>query len=142
MIFSLSLPLIGKVHLTGILLRYHSKYNMPLMLMLALTLLNQGQVLNFVSSWWFEKTKDIVPNHIIAHPHPNVVVCKSCLVFPIEFVVRGYITGSTSTSMWTNYAKGDTFMSLCYCLFTMSTCSAVICHAGHVGLCAVYGALL
>jgi phosphoribosylaminoimidazole-succinocarboxamide synthase len=58
------------------------------------------------SNWWFNLTKDLVPNHLIASPHPNVTICKRCTVFPVEFVVRGYITGSTSTSMWTNYAKG------------------------------------
>jgi phosphoribosylaminoimidazole-succinocarboxamide synthase len=58
------------------------------------------------SNWWFDLTKDLVPNHLIASPHPNVTICKRCTVFPVEFVVRGYITGSTSTSMWTNYAKG------------------------------------
>lgn len=66
----------------------------------------KGQVLSEVSAWWFSKTADIVPNHILATPDPNVVIGKKCNVFPIEFVVRGYITGTTSTSMWTNYAKG------------------------------------
>lgn len=66
----------------------------------------KGQVLNLTSKWWFDQTKDFIPNHILACPHPNVTVCKKCTVFPIEFVMRGYITGSTSTSMWTNYAKG------------------------------------
>lgn len=58
------------------------------------------------SNWWFDLTKDLIPNHIIASPHPNITICKKCSVFPVEFVVRGYITGTTSTSMWTNYAKG------------------------------------
>ena len=66
----------------------------------------KGQVLNLTSIWWFKMTEHLVPNHYIATPHPNVLVCKKCSVFPIEFVMRGYITGSTSTSMWTNYAKG------------------------------------
>src|SRR5215204_6591389 len=48
----------------------------------------KGQVLNTTSAWWFEKTKSIVPNHVIAVPHPNVMVAKKCQVFPIEFVVR------------------------------------------------------
>ncbi|OQR84454.1 phosphoribosylaminoimidazole-succinocarboxamide synthase [Achlya hypogyna] len=67
----------------------------------------KGQVLTLTSAWWFEATKHIVPNHVIATPHPSVVICKQAKVFPVEFVVRGYITGSTSTSMWTNYAKGS-----------------------------------
>ncbi len=66
----------------------------------------KGQVLNQISAWWFEKTTHIVPNHIIAVPDPNVTIGKKCTVFPVEFVVRGYITGTTSTSAWVNYQKG------------------------------------
>lgn len=66
----------------------------------------KGQVLSEVSTFWFSQTKDIVENHVLATPDPNVVVGKKCKVFPIEFVVRGYLTGTTSTSIWTNYAKG------------------------------------
>ena len=66
----------------------------------------KGQVLNLTSLWWFEKTKHIVQNHILSSPHPNVAICRKCKVFPIEFVMRGYMTGSTSTSIWKNYEKG------------------------------------
>jgi phosphoribosylaminoimidazole-succinocarboxamide synthase len=66
----------------------------------------KGQVLNQVSAFWFEQTRDIVLNHIIDVPDPNVTVAKKCRVLPIEFVVRGYLTGSTDTSSWTQYAKG------------------------------------
>lgn len=66
----------------------------------------KGQVLNLISAWWFEQTADMIPNHLIAIPDPNVVIVKKCEVFPIEFVVRGYITGTTSTSLWTQYQKG------------------------------------
>jgi phosphoribosylaminoimidazole-succinocarboxamide synthase len=66
----------------------------------------KGQVLNLTSAWWFEQTADLVPNHLIAIPDPNAVIVKKCKVFPIEFVVRGYITGTTSTSLWTQYQKG------------------------------------
>lgn len=66
----------------------------------------KGQVLNQVSAFWFENTKDIVKNHVIDIPDPNVTVGKKCTVFPIEFVVRGYLTGSTDTSAWTQYAAG------------------------------------
>ncbi|VVC76556.1 Phosphoribosylaminoimidazole-succinocarboxamide synthase [Aquicella siphonis] len=66
----------------------------------------KGQVLNLTSAWWFEQTADLVPNHLIAVPDPNVVIAKKCQVFPIEFVVRGYITGTTGTSLWTQYQKG------------------------------------
>ncbi len=66
----------------------------------------KGQVLNLVSAWWFEKTEHIISNHVIAIPDPNVTMAKKCEVFPIEFVVRGYITGTTSTSIWTQYKNG------------------------------------
>lgn len=67
----------------------------------------KGQVLNLTSAWWFEQTKHIVKNHVVALPDPNVIVAEKCKVFPIEFVVRGYITGSTSTSLWTVYKNGS-----------------------------------
>ena len=67
----------------------------------------KGQVLTQTSSFWFEDTKDIVQNHVIGIPDPNVVVAKKLKVFPVEMVVRGYITGVTSTSAWTAYAKGE-----------------------------------
>ena len=61
----------------------------------------KGQVLNQTSAWWFEQTKNIIQNHVIDVTDPNVTLAKKCDVFPIEFVVRGYITGSTSTALWT-----------------------------------------
>jgi phosphoribosylaminoimidazole-succinocarboxamide synthase len=66
----------------------------------------KGAVLNLVSAYWFELTKNIIPNHVIAVPHPNVTIAKKVKIFPVEFVVRGYITGSTDTSAWVNYNKG------------------------------------
>lgn len=66
----------------------------------------KGQVLNLTSAWWFEKTEHIVPNHVLSVPDPNVTIAKKCSVFPVEFVVRGYITGTTETSLWTHYARG------------------------------------
>jgi phosphoribosylaminoimidazole-succinocarboxamide synthase len=56
-----------------------------------------GQVLNLTSLWWFDQTKDLVPNHVLGSSHPNITIGKKCSVFPVEFVMRGYITGSTST---------------------------------------------
>lgn len=67
----------------------------------------KGEVLNQISAFWFGKTKDIIPNHVISLPDPNVLIAKKCEVIPIECVVRGYITGTTSTSLWTNYKKGQ-----------------------------------
>ena len=49
----------------------------------------KGQVLNQTGAWWFEQTKDIIPNHVIDFPDPNVTIAKKCTPFPIEFVVRG-----------------------------------------------------
>ncbi len=67
----------------------------------------KGQVLNQVSAHWFEVTQDIVPNHIIATPDPNVTVARKCKLVPVEAVVRGYLTGVTDTAIWTRYAKGQ-----------------------------------
>ena len=67
----------------------------------------KGQVLNLTSAWWFENTKHIVNNHVIEVADPNVITARKCKVLPIEFVVRGYITGSTSTSLWTVYKEGS-----------------------------------
>eukprot|EP00210_Caulerpa_lentillifera_P004802 g4584.t1 len=66
----------------------------------------KGQVINQTSSWWFNKTAEIVPNAVVATPDPNVLIMKKTKVFPIEFVVRAYMTGTTSTSLWTNYSQG------------------------------------
>lgn len=67
----------------------------------------KGQVLNQVSAFWFKKTQDIIQNHIIAIPDPNVSVVKSCKTLPVEIIVRGYITGVTDTAAWYNYEKGE-----------------------------------
>ncbi|PIA33465.1 hypothetical protein AQUCO_04100117v1 [Aquilegia coerulea] len=66
----------------------------------------KGQVLNETSLWWFDKTSHIVPNAVVSRPDRNVTIAKKCSVFPVEFVVRGYVTGSTDTSLWTVYNKG------------------------------------
>ncbi len=70
------------------------------------TLPFKGQVLNQTSAFWFEKTKNIIKNHVIEVPDPNVMVVKECKLIPVEMVVRGYITGVTKTSAWYNYEKG------------------------------------
>ncbi|MDO8639521.1 MAG: phosphoribosylaminoimidazolesuccinocarboxamide synthase [bacterium] len=68
---------------------------------------HKGQVLNQLSAFWFDKTKNIVPNHILSIPDPNVMVVKNCKLIPIEMVVRGYISGVTGTSIWGSYEKGE-----------------------------------
>jgi len=67
----------------------------------------KGQVLNRTSLSWFESTKHIIANHVLASPHAHALIARKCRVLPIEFVVRGYLTGSTGTSIWTQYAKGS-----------------------------------
>jgi phosphoribosylaminoimidazole-succinocarboxamide synthase len=67
----------------------------------------KGQVLNQLAAFWFEKTRAIAPNHLIGVPDPNVSVVRELRVLPVEFVMRGYLTGVTSTSIWTAYERGD-----------------------------------
>lgn len=67
----------------------------------------KGAVLNQLSQFWFEKTKNIIPNHMIAVPDPNVMITKNCEMVPVEMVVRGYISGVTKTSVWYSYERGD-----------------------------------
>ncbi|MDO8522253.1 MAG: phosphoribosylaminoimidazolesuccinocarboxamide synthase [bacterium] len=67
---------------------------------------HKGQVLNQISAFWFEQTKDIIANHVLAIPDPNVTVGKKCTLVPVEAVVRGYLTGVTGTAIWTRYGKG------------------------------------
>ena len=68
---------------------------------------HKGQVLNKISEFWFEKTKDIVKNHVLSVPHANVTIAASAKPIPIEMVVRGYLTGVTGTSIWGSYEKGE-----------------------------------
>ena len=66
----------------------------------------KGQVLNRTSLYWFEQTRGIIGNHVLASPHANALIARKCKVLPIEFVVRGFLTGSTDTSIWTQYQTG------------------------------------
>jgi phosphoribosylaminoimidazole-succinocarboxamide synthase len=67
----------------------------------------KGQVLSQTSAFWFEQTKDIIDNHVLDTPDPNVTVGKKLTVFPVEVIVRGYLTGVTDTAAWTAYSKGE-----------------------------------
>jgi phosphoribosylaminoimidazole-succinocarboxamide synthase len=67
----------------------------------------KGQVLNQLAALWFERTRDVLPNHLDTVPDPNVAIVQECEALPVEIVVRGYISGSTSTALWTRYAAGD-----------------------------------
>jgi phosphoribosylaminoimidazole-succinocarboxamide synthase len=66
----------------------------------------KGQVLNELSAWWFEQTRPIVANHLVSVPDPNLTVGRTAVPLPVEVVVRGYITGVTTTSLWQQYAAG------------------------------------
>ncbi len=67
----------------------------------------KGQVLNQMAAFWFEHTRRLAPNHLLEVPDPNVSIVQECRTLPVEFVMRGYLTGSTSTSIWTAYERGD-----------------------------------
>lgn len=67
----------------------------------------KGQVLNQLSRFWFESLSDIIPSHMISTPDPNVMLAHESVLFPVEVVVRGYITGITTTSLWYSYERGE-----------------------------------
>jgi phosphoribosylaminoimidazole-succinocarboxamide synthase len=71
------------------------------------TIPSKGQVLNQLAQFWFEQTKDIAPNHMLRVPDPNVMIARECDPLPVELVMRAYLTGVTSTSIWKAYEKGD-----------------------------------
>jgi phosphoribosylaminoimidazole-succinocarboxamide synthase len=66
----------------------------------------KGQVLNQLAAWWFESTRDIVNNHFVSCPDPNVTIGRTANPLPVEVIVRGVMTGSTSTSIWRQYSEG------------------------------------
>ena len=67
----------------------------------------KGQVLNQLSAWWFEQTQDLIPNHLISMPDPNVSIVRVANPLMVEVIVRGYITGVTSTALWYRYSLGE-----------------------------------
>ena len=62
----------------------------------------KGEILTQIAKFWFEKTKDIAPNHYIDDPDPQVLLTKRAEPLPIEIIIRGYITGS----LWRDYSSG------------------------------------
>lgn len=66
----------------------------------------KGQVLNGIARWAFERTADLCPNHVLDYPDPNIVVGRRLSILPVEIVVRGYLAGTTSTSILTMYRAG------------------------------------
>lgn len=67
----------------------------------------KGQVLNQLSAWWFEHTSDIIANHLISTPDPNAALVQEARPLLVEVVVRGYITGVTTTALWYRYSLGE-----------------------------------
>lgn len=70
----------------------------------------KGQVLTQTARFWFDHTADICPNHVISYPDPNVVIGKRLTILPVEIVVRGYLAGTTGTSILTLYKQGQRAM--------------------------------
>ena len=66
----------------------------------------KGQVLNQIAAYWFESTRQIASNHVISVPDPTVMVAVECELLPVEFVMRAYLTGVTTTSIWYHYQNG------------------------------------
>ncbi|SMD02012.1 phosphoribosylaminoimidazolesuccinocarboxamide synthase [Rhizobium sp. RU36D] len=67
----------------------------------------KGQVLTQTARYWFDATRDICPNHVLDYPDPNVVIGKRLDILPVEIVVRGYLAGTTGTSILTLYKAGQ-----------------------------------
>ncbi len=67
---------------------------------------SKGQVLNQLAAWWFEQTRSIVANHLVSVPDPNASIAVEATTLPVEVIVRGHITGVTSTSLWRQYDEG------------------------------------
>jgi phosphoribosylaminoimidazole-succinocarboxamide synthase len=66
----------------------------------------KGQVLTQTARFWFDRTGDLCPNHVIAYPDPNILVCRRLDILPVEIVVRDYLAGTTATSIWSMYKSG------------------------------------
>ena len=63
----------------------------------------KGQILNQIAEKFLKMTEDIVPNWIEKIPDPNVTIGKSCKTYPVEMVIRGYLTGHA----WRLYKSGE-----------------------------------
>ena len=66
----------------------------------------KGQVLNQIAAYWFEVTKQLASNHVLEVPDPTVMIATECEIIPVEFVMRSYVTGVTTTSIWYHYSHG------------------------------------
>ena len=70
----------------------------------------KGQVLTQTARFWFDHTADICPNHVLSYPDPNVVIGRHLTILPVEIVVRGFLAGTTGTSILTLYRQGQRSM--------------------------------
>ncbi|WCM27483.1 phosphoribosylaminoimidazolesuccinocarboxamide synthase [Sphingomonas sp. QA11] len=70
----------------------------------------KGQILTQTARFWFEQTADICANHVLGYPDPNVLLCRRLDILPVEIVVRGYLAGTTGTSILTLYKAGHRSM--------------------------------
>ena len=70
----------------------------------------KGQVLTQTARYWFDRTADICPNHVLGYPDPNVVIGQRLDILPVEIVVRGYLAGTTGTSILPRYKRGERSM--------------------------------
>src|SRR6202790_1283522 len=70
----------------------------------------KGQVLTQIARFWFDRTADICPNHVIDYPDPNVLLCRRLDILPVEIVVRDYLAGTTATSVWSMYKAGRRYI--------------------------------
>jgi phosphoribosylaminoimidazole-succinocarboxamide synthase len=66
----------------------------------------KGRVLTQTARHWFEATADLCPNHVISYPDPNALLARRVAILPVEVIVRGYLAGTTSTSILTQYQAG------------------------------------
>ena len=67
----------------------------------------KGQVLNSLARHWFTATEKLFPNHLLSVPDPQAMLVRECRPIPVEFVVRGYLTGVSDTSIWRAYERGE-----------------------------------
>ncbi len=63
----------------------------------------KGQVLNTIAAHWFERTRDLVPNHVLAVPDPAAMLVQKLRPLPVEVVVRRHLTGS----LWREVQAGN-----------------------------------
>jgi len=67
---------------------------------------HKGTILNYISQWWFQNTEHIIDNHFL-YAHGSHMIVKKTQPIKLEFIVRGYMTGSTNTSIYPMYQRGE-----------------------------------